>query len=219
MYVLENLRRWVADRKGFEWFALFAGGAVLYQGVAWYLIQEGLPVQQAVLNVAFGLEFIGLATVASAMGKLQKHFDEPPWWVSWGQAWLSLRKVFTKPKTITGKVAIGNLSPSVEMGGVVTRSRPDGLENRVERLEQDVDELREDLREAKAELEEDIHELERNIQDVKKHLGRKVREIQREREEAALGSLEIEGAGLTCLILGLLLSAKPAIGVALLRLF
>ena len=114
MYVFTNLRRWIKARKGFEWFALFFAAAAIGGGIVTYFADSQQPLRQFVLNVAFGLELIGLGTVALAMGRLQEHFEELPWWAGWWQAWTAFGGVFRKPKHVETSAS---LSTTLSMSG------------------------------------------------------------------------------------------------------
>jgi uncharacterized protein YoxC len=217
MRVLWRLGTWTRNRKGLGWTLLFLTLASLYGGVAPYLIAEGLPAERVVLNVATALELIGLFTIAKGVAKLQRHFDEPDWWSNWKKAWVELVKVFKKPEPVTleGSSALGHAH--VIGDATVIAGRPEELEARVKRLEDDVDQLQEDLRGMRSDLEDDIQAVENDIEALQNHLDEEIQQVHEQRQQAALGGLEVEGAGLTCLILGLLLSAQTDAVVALFR--
>lgn len=217
MRVLRRLGTWVRNRRGLGWTLLFIGLASVYGGIAPYLILEGLPAERVLLNIASALELIGLATIAMAMRKLQRHFDEPGWWANWKKAWVDLMKVFKKREPVTLKAE--DLSHMNLIGDVtVAVSRPDELEARIQRLEDDVDRLRDEVSDVRSDLREGIQDVRNDVETLSKRLDEEIQQVHEQRQQVALGGLEVEGAGLTCLILGLILSAQANAVVALFRL-
>ena len=222
VYLFRNLRRTLTARSGLGWTLLFLGGAGLYGGLAPYLIAEGLPPPRVAANIGLALELIGLGTIAYGVGHLQDYFNRDPWWTNWKRAWKEvLVDIWARPEPQVFQLESSRISPS--MGGVsmtARKPRPDGLPDRVARLEGEVNELRSSLTKLNnkqdqlhAETREEIKAVHRDVRKAKRTLERKL-------EQAVLPELDIEGAGLTCLFIGAILTSQPwdgRLGEAVLR--
>jgi hypothetical protein len=193
--------------------------ATVYGGVAPYLIREGLPAEQVVVNIGLGLELIGLLTIAYGLLRLQNHFNAKTWWEKWGEAWHRLLVgIWQRPRSVTGKV--GESVVKTTMGdatGTVRKPPPDELDGRVARLEREIVEAREMISEVRKEQYQQYAELQEETKALRRKLNQETNTLEQNVRTMALDGLVVEGAGLTCLFVGSVLVSKPSIGIGAAR--
>ncbi len=194
-------------------FLILSAIPVFVGVVVSYRLWGSSQLTEVIIDTGIAFQVTGLLTIISGIWKLQEVFDQDREWEKFHKAFLGvvhkvagkLRKkerVYHKVSDLTHKQKISEASGESIPPLNNIKDRVSQLEKKYNALDGKIEKFRKEIKSESKTRRDELKTIDDSINDLNKELEQKM-------EEAHLGDMHWQKAGVVCLILGLFCTVRP----------